>query len=172
MCKKEELRFSIFMLYSLADKWKMSPARVYQWKRIACVRCLRYQLLHRDTNRLEDKLLRKIRESLVPLKQYKIDAIRSQERKDWFKQIIEGANIDNLDQGAIQLAREKYKEKMAQEPIPKEVDGMSDEQFLTKMKLLIGGKVTNAAMLLLGNSDFDYLQLLQVLCGACTVRME
>lgn len=26
MCKKEELRFSIFMLYSLADKWKMSPA--------------------------------------------------------------------------------------------------------------------------------------------------
>ena len=96
-------------------------------------------------------------ESLVPLKQYKIDAIRSQERKDWSKQIIEGATIDNLDQGAIQLAREKYKEKMAQEPISKEVDGMSDEQFLTKMKLLIGGKVTNATMLLLGNSDFDYL---------------
>lgn len=96
-------------------------------------------------------------ESLVPLKQYKIDAIRSQERKDWSKQIIEGARIDNLDQGAIQLAREKYKEKMAQEPISKEVDGMSDEQFLTKMKLIIGGKVTNAAMLLLGNSDFDYL---------------
>lgn len=62
-----------------------------------------------------------------------------------------------MDQSAIQLAREKYKEKMAQEPISKEVDDMSDEQFLTKMKLLIGGKVTNAAMLLLGNSDFDYL---------------
>lgn len=46
---------------------------------------------------------------------------------------------------------------MAQELISKEVDGMSDEQFLTKMKLLIGGKVTNAAMLLLGNSDFGYL---------------
>ena len=75
-------------------------------------------------------------ESLVPLKQYKIDAIRSQERKDWSKQVIEGATIDNLDQGAIRLAREKYKEKMAQEPISKEVDGMSDEQFLTKMKLL------------------------------------
>ena len=25
MCKKKELSFSIFMLYSLADKWKMSP---------------------------------------------------------------------------------------------------------------------------------------------------
>ena len=56
-------------------------------------------------------------ESLVPLKQYKIDAIRSQERKDWSKQIIEGATIDNLDQGAIQLAREMYKEKMAQESV-------------------------------------------------------
>lgn len=77
-------------------------------------------------------------ESLVPLKQYKIDAIRSQERKDWSKQIIEGATIDNLDQGAIQLAREKYKEKMAQEPISKEVDGISDEQFLMIKRRLTG----------------------------------
>lgn len=30
MCKKEELSFSIFILYSLADKWKMSPAAVYK----------------------------------------------------------------------------------------------------------------------------------------------
>ena len=30
MCKKKELRFSIFMLYSLADEWKMSPAKVYK----------------------------------------------------------------------------------------------------------------------------------------------
>ena len=29
MCKKKELAFSIFMLYSLADEWKMSPAKVY-----------------------------------------------------------------------------------------------------------------------------------------------
>ena len=30
MCKKKELAFSIFMLYSLADEWKMSPAKVYK----------------------------------------------------------------------------------------------------------------------------------------------
>ena len=29
MCNKKELSFSIFMIYSLADKWKMSPAKVY-----------------------------------------------------------------------------------------------------------------------------------------------
>lgn len=30
MCKKSELSFSIFILYSLADKWKMTPAAVYK----------------------------------------------------------------------------------------------------------------------------------------------
>lgn len=96
-------------------------------------------------------------ESLVPLKQYKIDAIRSQGRKDWSKQIIEGAKIGHLDQDAIKLAREKYKEKMNQEHISKEVDSMTDEEFLSKVKLIIGGKVTNAGMLLLGSADYDYL---------------
>lgn len=96
-------------------------------------------------------------ESLVALKQYKIDAIRSQERKDWSKQVLEKATIGHLDKAAIDLAREKYKEKMNQEHISAEVDGMSDEQFLTKIKLMIDGKITHAGMLLLGNSDFDYM---------------
>ncbi|MDO5062772.1 MAG: ATP-binding protein [Peptostreptococcaceae bacterium] len=96
-------------------------------------------------------------ESLVPLKQYKIDAIRSQERKDWSKQIIEKATIEHLDNDAISLARKKYKEKMNQGHIAEEVDEMSDEQFLTKIKLMIEGKITHAGMLLLGNSDYDYL---------------
>ena len=30
MCEKKELSFSIFVLYSLAEKWKMSPAEVYK----------------------------------------------------------------------------------------------------------------------------------------------
>lgn len=96
-------------------------------------------------------------ESLVPLKQYKIDAIRSQERKDWSKQILEKATIEHLDKDAIALARKKYKEKMNQEHIAEEVDAMSDEQFLAKVKLMIEGKITHAGMLLLGNSDYDYL---------------
>jgi len=96
-------------------------------------------------------------ESLVPLKQYKIDAIRSQERRDWSKQVLEQASIEHLDIDAVALAREKYKEKMNQEHISKEVDAMTDEQFLTKIKLLINGKITHAGMLLLGNSDYDYM---------------
>lgn len=93
----------------------------------------------------------------MPLKQYKIDAIRSQERKDWSKQIVENATIEHLDKDAIALARVKYKEKMNQEHISEEVDGMTDEQFLSKVKLIHEGKVTNAGMLLLGSADYDYL---------------
>lgn len=34
---------------------------------------------------------------------------------------------------------------------------MTDEEFLTKLKLMQNGKLTNAAMLLLGDEDYDYL---------------
>lgn len=96
-------------------------------------------------------------DSLIPLQQYKIDEIRSQERLDWSKQIVKGAMIDSLDKEAISLAKKKYKERMNEKYANKEIDSMTDEQFLTKMKLLHNGKVTNAAMILLGNSDYDYL---------------
>lgn len=96
-------------------------------------------------------------ESLIPLQQYKIDAIRSQERRDWSKLLLSGATIKNLDRDAIAFAREKYKERRNQPHITEEVDSLSDEEFLTKIKLMRNGQVTNAAMILLGNADFDYL---------------
>ena len=96
-------------------------------------------------------------ESLVALQQYKIDAIRLQERRDWAKQILAGAGIEHLDKDAIRFAREKYKEKMDRPHIAEEIDAMSDEEFLTKIKLMKDGRITNAAMILLGNSDYDTL---------------
>ena len=96
-------------------------------------------------------------ESLIPLQQYKIDAIRNQERRDWSKLILSGATIENLDRDTIAFAREKYKERRNQPHITEEVDSLSDEEFLTKIKLMRNGQVTNAAMILLGNAEFDYL---------------
>ena len=95
-------------------------------------------------------------QSLVSLQQYKIDQIRSQERKDWSKLIINGATFADLDPEAIALAREKYKEKMNREHISEEVDKQTDEQFLTQLKLIVNGKVTNAAMILLGKEGSDH----------------
>ena len=96
-------------------------------------------------------------ESLVPLQQYKIDAIRNQQRRDWSRQILPGATIAHLDKEALSFAREKYKEKMNKPHISEEIDSLTDEEFLTKLKLMSDGKVTNAAMLLLGNSEYDNL---------------
>lgn len=96
-------------------------------------------------------------ESLLPLPQYKIDAIRNQERRDWSKLLLMDSTIAHLDRDAIAFAREKYKERRNQPHITEEVDSLSDEEFLTKVKLMRNGQVTNAAMILLGNADFDYL---------------
>lgn len=46
---------------------------------------------------------------------------------------------------------------MNQQYISEEVDVMSDEQFLSKLKLMINGKITHAGMLILRNSDYDYM---------------
>ncbi len=96
-------------------------------------------------------------ESLGALSVEEIDRIRGQEKKDWSKQIVPNATIQHLDQNAIKLARDNYKKKMNKPYISEEVDKMSDEEFLTKIKLIINGKITNAAMLLLGNENYDYL---------------
>jgi len=97
-------------------------------------------------------------ESLGPLSLEELDRIRGQKRIDWSKQILENAGIEYLDKAAVALAREKYKEKNKnKEHIIAEVDAMSDLEFLTKLKLIVGGKLTNAALLLLGNSDYDNL---------------
>jgi ATP-dependent DNA helicase RecG len=96
-------------------------------------------------------------ESLGALSVEELDRIRGQARRDWSKQLVEGSSVEHLSAGAIRIARENYKAKQNSKHISKEIDGMSDADFLTKLKLVIGGKLTNAAMVLLGNSDYDYL---------------
>ena len=96
-------------------------------------------------------------ESLVPLSEEKRERIRRQVRLDWSKRFIPNATMEHLDKAAVSIAREKYKQKMDDLHISAEVDKMSDEEFLERRKLVINGRVTNAAMLLLGNSANDYL---------------
>lgn len=96
-------------------------------------------------------------DSLVPLQQYKIDEIRNQDRRDWSKLILRGATIEHLDKAAITLARQKYKERMDREHITEEIDDLTDEEFLGKLKLIRDGQVTHAAMILLGSAEHDDL---------------
>lgn len=97
-------------------------------------------------------------ESLVDLSQEKIDRIRGERRIDWSREIVEGAGFHHLDPAAIALARKNYRERLtaAQNPAAaEELDGYSDIVFLNKLKLIRDGKITKAAFILLGNSDYD-----------------
>lgn len=81
-------------------------------------------------------------ESLGALSMEELDRIRGQEKRDWSKQIIPDATIECLDSEALSIARRNYKEKMNRPHINEEVDRMSDEEFLTKLKLMRNGKET------------------------------
>ena len=91
-------------------------------------------------------------ESLAALDMNKYEEIRRQTvNEDWSKQIADGATIADLDEKAIMKAREGYKEHYPNQK--KEVDSWSDEVFLNKAKITIDGKITNAAVLLLGKPE-------------------
>ena len=91
-------------------------------------------------------------ESLAALDMNKYEEIRRQTvNEDWSKQIAVGATIADLDEKAIMKAREGYKEHYPNQK--KEVDSWSDEVFLNKAKITIDGKITHAAILLLGKPE-------------------
>ena len=91
-------------------------------------------------------------ESLAALDMNKYEEIRRQTvNEDWSKLIADGATIADLDEKAIMKAREGYKEHYPNQK--KEVDSWSDEVFLNKAKITIDGKITNAAVLLLGKPE-------------------
>lgn len=92
--------------------------------------------------------------SLTDLKKYPhfLRAIYNSQT-DWSAQIVEKATLDNLDQKAIKLAREKYKEKNTNATFYDEIDNWTDKTFLDKLKITIDGKITNTAIILLGNPE-------------------
>ena len=99
-------------------------------------------------------------ESLVDLSQEKIDRIRGERRTDWSREIVEGATLSHLSSEAISLARRNFREKLTAANNPaavQELDGYTDAQFLSKIKLIRDGQITKAAFVLLGDADYDDL---------------
>lgn len=96
-------------------------------------------------------------ESLKPLNQSKQDEIRNQTPyRDWSAEIVPNATLDDLDEVAIAKARKMFKKVHSRIPVA-EVNGWSDEKFLSKCGLMIDGKLTRAAIILLGKSFSEYL---------------
>jgi len=71
--------------------------------------------------------------------------------QDWSSQICARASIGDLSPEAISLARSQFKDK---HPVRStEIDAWSDQVFLNKAKLTVGGGITHAALLLLGREE-------------------
>jgi len=92
-------------------------------------------------------------ESTVALSNQKYLLILSQ-NTDWSAEIVPEATIDDLDEKAIAFAREKFREKNPN--LSEEIKEWDTITFLNKSKITIRGKITRAAILLLGKSESDY----------------
>lgn len=86
-----------------------------------------------------------------PEKERKLWQILSSTREDWSAQVVDGADLDDLDPQVIAFARTQYKEKHPQRAA--EIDDWDDATFLNKARVCIGGKVTRTALLLLGREE-------------------
>lgn len=94
-------------------------------------------------------------ESLKPLNQSKQDEIRRQTpAPDWSAEIVPDATIDDLDEVAIAKARKMFKKVHGRIPA-EEVNRWSTEEFLSKCELMVNGKLTRAAIILLGKMFSD-----------------
>lgn len=97
-------------------------------------------------------------QSLGPLDENKSDEIRNQQRlTDWSSEIVPGATVQDLDEAAIQKARESYAEKIGR-PLS-EIANWPLLTFLDRASVTRDSKITRTAILLLGKSESAHFLL-------------
>lgn len=100
----------------------------------------------------DDMAYSRAHESVCPLPMNKLDTIRHQSGFDWSKVVVEEASMSDLDPEAVKRARELFIQHEVQRGKDKSyLEKLSDEQLLNKAGILLGGKVTRTALLLLGD---------------------
>ena len=94
-------------------------------------------------------------EELSPLNLEEIERIRAQVAlEDWSAAMVQDAAIDDLDPAAIAKARENYKNKFSHQA--HDIDRWDDITFLNKAKVIIKGKITRTAIILLGKPESEH----------------
>lgn len=102
-----------------------------------------------------DKAWQRDGDSLVELREDRRRAILAEPLagEDWSAAMVPGASLADLDEAAIAKAREKYAEKHQREAWAAQVPQWSVGQLLDKIGLTIHGRITRAALLLLGRPE-------------------
>jgi len=92
-----------------------------------------------------------------PEKERKLWEIVSGPTVDWSAGICEAATVDHLDAKAIHRARSEYADRFEGDPkkshLAKEVWEWDDVTFLNKIKVAVDGRLTRAALILLGKEE-------------------
>jgi ATP-dependent DNA helicase RecG len=84
-----------------------------------------------------------------------IEQIRNQVLcEDWSAQICEKARVEDLDFPALEFARQEYKKKSP--ALASEVDQWDNLTFLNKAKICMSGRITKAAIVLLGKNEAEH----------------
>lgn len=99
--------------------------------------------------KFEDVALMRVGEELKPMDDKTYFSIIQEQEPDFSMQICQGATTEDLDKEAIARLKEMYAKKQKN----KSFTSLSDIQALSDLKLLREGKVTNAAILLVGKQE-------------------
>lgn len=105
-----------------------------------------------------NKAWQRIEDSLVELTPERLNAILEEQLftpDDWSAGIVENATLKDLDDLAIAKARVMFKKVHSRIP-EGEVDGWSVEELLSNSGVMIEGKLTRAAIILLGKPTAVY----------------
>lgn len=104
-----------------------------------------------------NKPWQRVENSLVRMRPEREHAILNEplaEIDDWSAEICHGATIADLSDEAIAKARENYKNKFPEQAA--DVDEWDNKTFLNKAKITKRGKITNAAIVLLGKPESEH----------------
>lgn len=98
----------------------------------------------------EDVPLMRVGEELKPMDTKSLLGIIQEQEPDFSEQYCNEASFQDLDPIAIRILKEKYAKKQKNPSFT----SLDDRQALSDLHLIIGEKVTNAAVLLVGKEEF------------------
>lgn len=99
--------------------------------------------------KFEDVSLMRVGEELKPMSDEVYLSIVQEQESDFSRLICEGLTLADLDLEAISILKEKYATKQKNHIFKT----LSSQQILSDLDLMISGKLTNAALILLGKEE-------------------
>lgn len=92
-------------------------------------------------------------ESIGPMNIEKVNRLGTP--VDWSSLPCDGATLESLDTNAIAVGRDNF--KIRHPELADLVDGWSDEEFLSRLRVIVRGKISNAGVILFGRPESDAL---------------